>query len=724
MVILVLSGNQVLAQAKYRPQRGTTSPGGIVKLSSLPQAPENPRHRTTTAIPFHPGPPYSPAVVKYKEEQAASDTLKVTKEWDGSVPNPGNSQTGYRTIKGMANSFSSPSYNTQEALSQNFQGITQTLYTPPDPVVAVGPNYVLEAVNHSFAIYTKSGTKISQINFQDFFSSFVTNNDIITDPKVIYDQYAQRFVMLILDINSANHKGDYLIAASQSSDPTGSWYKYSSDATRDGSTATSNGPDYPGLGYDNNAVYVTSNQYASYDTGSFQYAKIRIFDKSQLYNYQTLTYIDFDKMSDNYGHAFTIKPAQHFGTTSTAYFLNTERYGASSLTLWRITNPLSSPTISHTTVNVASYSSNSPYNTVPQKGSTVPIEGNNSETQDVIYRSGYVYTAFADLHDWGSGTVVAIRYLKINVSSNTAVIDAEYGANGNNYIYPAIFVDEYGNIAMVFSRSSSNEYPNVRWTIRRTSDNAVQASQLLHSGNGPYTYTTRNNDARWGDYSGIGLDGNKNTRIWFCGEWATNNTNDWSTQIGSFDFYPNTLTNNITGNLTLTGAYRIPNSVSVDSGVTLTINSGSILGFSNGASLTIKPGSKINANGSSGSPIRFQRLDPTNEWGQLYLKGNSNQFTWCLFDGGYKTVEIQSRNNSFSNCTFRNGWRGISSGSNKSGSGGHSSFTLSNCMVEDNSTVGVVAYPGLFTKKFVGGQGKVGIVNETYLDTLNALFQL
>jgi len=531
--MLLLSVSQVLGQSIYKPQRGTTPLGGTVSLSNLPQSTKNSVLGTITNYPFHIGTPYSPSVEKYQKEQAASDTLKVTEDRDGSLPNSSTSQTSSGTVSGKPQSSTTSSNTTQ---SVNFQGIQQTLYTPPDPVIAAGPNYVIEAVNHSFAIYNKSGTQEKLYNFLNFFSSFVTSSDIITDPKVIYDQYADRYVMLILDLNSTNHKGNYLIAVSQTSDPTtGLWYKYSSDATLDGSTSTSNTPDYPGLGYDSQAVYVTSNQYASYGTGPFQYAKIRIFNKSQLYNGQTLTYADFTKMQDNYGYAFTIKPAQQFGSVSTAYFLNTEEYGASSVTLWRINNPLTTPTILHTTINVASYSSNSPYNTAPQHGSSVQIYGNDSRTQDVVYRNGYLYSAFADLYNWGSGTVVAIRFLKIDVSSNTAVIDAEYGGGSSYYIYPHIFVDAYGEMAMDFSRSSSTEYPSVLYTYSRPQDPSTMTSSFtLEAGTGPYTFIPPGyNNPRWGDYSGIALDPTQGNQVWFAGEYATSN-NTWGTEIGSY----------------------------------------------------------------------------------------------------------------------------------------------------------------------------------------------
>ncbi|HKI47073.1 MAG TPA: hypothetical protein VKA08_17215 [Balneolales bacterium] len=343
LAAFILTAIPVLAQTEYPPLRGTTPPGKVVFLSSLPPSSEHPGSGTVNVLPYHPAPPYSAAVEKYREEQAASDTLKVTEDRDGNAPAP----AGSSTIEGLSPSSSS---TTQATLNENFQGITQwDNKTPPDPVIAAGPNYVIEAVNLAFAIFDKSGNKVSQTDFSTLFGS-LADNVSLTDPKVIYDQYSQRYVMLLLGYSATYQKGVYLIAVSQSSNPTGSWYTYSSDATLDGSTSTSNAPDYPGLGYDSNAIYVSSDQISDYGGGNFDYAKIRIFDKSQLYNDQTLTYTDFTKMTDNYGYVRTIKPAQHFGTTSSAYLLNTERLGGSSVTLWRIENPLSSPTISHTTL--------------------------------------------------------------------------------------------------------------------------------------------------------------------------------------------------------------------------------------------------------------------------------------------------------------------------------------------------------------------------------------
>ncbi|HKI46736.1 MAG TPA: T9SS type A sorting domain-containing protein, partial [Balneolales bacterium] len=617
------------------------------------------------------------------QEQAVSDTMRAALERDGNAPTMSNSPTSSRTLAGMSKSSSSSHSTTQEVLNENFQGINETTYAPPDPVIAVGPNYVVEAVNDVLAVFNKSGTELLEKSFSNLFG--VTGK--IADPKVIYDQYSQRYVIVALDFTS----GNYEIAASASSDPTGTWYPYTSNAKYKGNTYTGYYPDYTGLGYDNTAIYITSDQYGESALIHFKYSKVRILDKSQLYNNQTLTYTDLAGMSDNYGPVLALKPAHHFGTTSSAYLINTEHNGGSSVTLWRIDNPISNPSIhQQAIINVASYS-------VPdsaiQEGSGFRLDAGDNRTQDCMWRDGYLYTAFTTKHNWGSGNVDAIQYLKINTSTNSAAIDAVYGSASSFYFYPNIYVDNYGNIALDFGRSSSNEYGSFRWAIRRPFDNAMESSQSLQEGSGIYIHYDQSNPRRnrWGDYSGIALDGGKNTKIWMCGEWATS-LNAWSTQIGSFDFYPNTLSGPITSNLTLDGAYAVPSNVHISSNATLTIDAGTILGMGNGVEFIDDPGSKISANGTDINPVYMTDIGPNIVWNGVVLQGDGNTFVWTMFDHGHEDVDVESDNNTFESCTFQNGWRGISTYWNQSGDGLITDFTLIDCMVRDNSTVGVVVY--------------------------------
>ncbi len=174
-------------------------------------------------------------------------------------------------------------------LSANFEGIGYTGKNPPDPSIAVGPNYVVEVVNSEFVVFDKSSSRTVAYssNLADFFND---QSDNIYDCKVVFDQYSQRYVLLTLADNGSN-TGYYLLAVSEGTDPNPSlWYKYKLDASIDGSQTSDLRADYPGLGYDQNCVYITSNQYTFPANGdAFQYAKIRILKKSQIYSGVTPT---------------------------------------------------------------------------------------------------------------------------------------------------------------------------------------------------------------------------------------------------------------------------------------------------------------------------------------------------------------------------------------------------------------------------------------------------
>ena len=101
-----------------------------------------------------------------------------------------------------------------------FQGIPLTPDgAPPDPVMACGQTYLIQAVNAAFAIFTKTGTMYSQTDLYTFLGS-LADGVTLSDPKVVYDQYSQRWVIMILGRDDNNSKSLYLIAASETSDPT------------------------------------------------------------------------------------------------------------------------------------------------------------------------------------------------------------------------------------------------------------------------------------------------------------------------------------------------------------------------------------------------------------------------------------------------------------------------------------------------------------------------
>ena len=85
----------------------------------------------------------------------------------------------------------------------SFQGLDTTISTlqPPDTHLAVGPGHVVEVVNNSIAIFHKgTGAQLSSQLLGDFFAPVVPlSGGTIFDPVVIFDELAERFVVMALE---------------------------------------------------------------------------------------------------------------------------------------------------------------------------------------------------------------------------------------------------------------------------------------------------------------------------------------------------------------------------------------------------------------------------------------------------------------------------------------------------------------------------------------------
>src|SRR5207244_1722677 len=115
---------------------------------------------------------------------------------------------------------------------RNFSGIGATGWVPADPHIAVGPSEVVVVVNESWAIYDKvTGVQLYQNSFASWFGAVAPPGGPF-DPKVIYDQYHQRFLFLALASDGSSH-ASYLLSASQQSSALGNWWLWNLDATLD-----------------------------------------------------------------------------------------------------------------------------------------------------------------------------------------------------------------------------------------------------------------------------------------------------------------------------------------------------------------------------------------------------------------------------------------------------------------------------------------------------------
>jgi hypothetical protein len=384
--------------------------------------------------------------------------------------------------------------------STNFAGIPATTWLPPDCTLAVGPEHVLASVNSSIAIYRKTGgPAVIQRTLTVWFSSVVQGLTIF-DPKALYDQHSNRWVLLAVAVASNPNRSLFLLSVSKTADPLGGWFNYALDAMKDGTTVTKNWVDYPSLGVDAHALYLTGNMFKF--NGPFQYAKIRIVPKTGPYSGGAVTFKDIVKLKNADGSmAFTIQPCHTFGAPQVQYLINSyfpsDENPESKLSLWSLTNTLANPSMTLKTIDTTPYAL--PPDSI-QKGGGTPLDTGDVRILNAVFRGGSVWCSLTTRENWGEvDNVSAIHWFQIEAATPSLVQQAIYGGKKAFYSYPAVMPDNNGNMIMVFSRCGSTEFGSVFFTGRQASDplGTLRPSLKLIAGTANYLGLDKSGRNRW-----------------------------------------------------------------------------------------------------------------------------------------------------------------------------------------------------------------------------------
>ena len=413
---------------------------------------------------------------------------------------------------------------------KTFQGPVQRRFFPPDSIIAAGPTRVVVAVNSSVLFYMKSGSQTFSAGLNKFFSALSENNGTrLFDPKVLFDQYAQRFILVVAAIRERDSSSWLFLAVSKTSDPHKAWALWALDMTLDGTTKTSHWADFPGLGIDEKAIYLTANMFR-FGIDRFAYAKLRILDKSEVSKFGKIGYFDFFKMKDVTGELTgTLQPAHSFGTTSKEFLVSCSDVGGTKITLWRVSNPLAAePSLRKKGVTVSSF--RMPPD-AQQKGSKIPLHTLDAGFRaNLVFRDGYLFTVHTIAQDWGAGNVAALRIYQLGTDGRV-LQEITYGSDRLSYFYPAIMPDTRGNLVLVFNRSGQSEFVGIHFTGRKANQplGKLENSSALKVSTSSYLALDDSGRNRFGDYSGIALE--QDDSIWIFGEFALD-SGSWATQIG------------------------------------------------------------------------------------------------------------------------------------------------------------------------------------------------
>lgn len=136
-------------------------------------------------------------------------------------------------------------------------------------------------------------------------------------------------------------------------------------------------------------------------------------------------------------------------------------------------------------------------------------------------------------------------------------------------------------------------------------------------------------------------------------QWSDQGTNGTMTSLE----YPTVLSSNITSSMTIRGEIAVTNSISISSGVTLTVAAGSKIDVKSGKSITVN--GIINAVGTSSKPIAFKGMEGSS-WGGIKIYSSDNSvLKYCEIEDANSGVYVSNSDIDLEQCYLHDNIYGL-----------------------------------------------------------------
>lgn len=402
-------------------------------------------------------------------------------------------------------------------------------FIPPDPIIAAGPQSVITMVNTDIAIHDKTtGAVIAQSDL-DGNGGFWGTNNVVFDPWITYDPDSGRFFAIGIDRLATGSSRVYL-AVSTDSTPTNlttDWNRYVINRTGthvDGVSGPTF-PDYPKLGFDQDAIYITGNDFGI-NAGGFSHVSLFAIEKAPLLSGGPVNILYDEAITG----AFSIHPTEVRDAGAPMRFA--EAVGSTGIRIHTIDDILGTPTRTTSVVSVPTFLFPPD---VPQLGGP-PLDSVSQRIMSGVVQGDRLWTAHA-IRDPAVDTETVVRWYEFDISGVAPTLvqtgNVDPGPDIHTWM-THINVDQDGDMGIAFSISGPNQFAGIGYTGRLASDplGTTRPVEIARTGDGSYSRFDGIGRNRWGDYSGLALDPDGET-FWLYNEYPAAN-NAWGTFVGSF----------------------------------------------------------------------------------------------------------------------------------------------------------------------------------------------
>lgn len=380
-----------------------------------------------------------------------------------------------------------------------FDGVAQgTFGSPPDPNSAVGAGDIVEVVNDQIQVTSRTGAVLcgGSITLQ----RLLRTTDSLTDPRVQFDNVNQRFSLSVtVGSPGASDTPAMHVAATETSDPCGSWFIYRLTFHGDVYPA-GEFLDFPMLGQDQNALLISLRGCPKNNCSNANFTVFGI-PKSTIYSGQ---HVEFDAFQVDSLTAPVTNAGQPLISSPASFFL--AAVPGTGYKLYRLTNSGGSgASLSKTTISDAF---SKPSRRVNQPGVSDTIDPSDGNITSFPYFDGAFIWFAHDADDDGFPTV---RYGRVDPGKNTVETAFAFHSGSSDDFNPSIAVGFTPNGEKVFLNWVFTDTPagTATTNVFAEGDAHLPLVQIAGPGTADATggvVTGCGTKCRFGDYSSVSVD--------------------------------------------------------------------------------------------------------------------------------------------------------------------------------------------------------------------------
>ena len=454
-------------------------------------------------------------------------------------------------------------------LGSNFDGISDVgqrtttgfHYTPPDQGLCVGParplegagvplgvpgnqTVVVEMVNDGWGVYSKSGSQLWLDSNADLFGDPYSSGDI----ECNYDPQSKTYFFTEIGALNGLYYGTNLAVMNQQG-----YSAYYVDTAEGGYCF----PDFPHQGFDNNALYITINEFCG-PNEDFAGVNIYAITKQQLASHADPSAVNgvYWTLGNNY-YSFRAAAGD---PSNTEYLLASEQNDVTqnALDFAQVTgdNKIGKKPVFLSLTSIPSESFTEPVNAKSTGDGTTCVHNFGTycsvaesyldpvdmRLEQLQYSKGQLYTSLSTSLTVGNDPTVVdgAAWFQVDPKAVKVVKQGYYGAAGTYLIMPSLMQSKSGALIMDFSMTSPSLNPSTGYVVSKDQGKKFSAITTTGVGSGPHVSFSGTQPGylrnRWGDYSRAAIDP-ANGDVWMADEYipsgpdGQDTIDNWGTRV-------------------------------------------------------------------------------------------------------------------------------------------------------------------------------------------------